>query len=90
MSNPTVKELVTTPGNECRFLRFTGPDMLWYEIVDLKGDRLFEFPIPVADTAGAVFGRTEKPVFCMRWIRIHVTLLASYHACEDKEQSVDE
>lgn len=37
---------------------------LWY-----KTDSDLLFPVPVSDTAGAVFNRDDKAIFFMRWIR---------------------
>lgn len=32
-------------------------------------DTIYEFPIPVSDTGNGTFGRSEKGLLCMRWVR---------------------
>ena len=49
-----------------RFLYYKD-NALWY-ITDSN----FEFPVPISDTAGAIFNAEDKAIFMMRWIRSHI------------------
>jgi hypothetical protein len=49
---------------------------LWYQTE--VGD--FEFPVPLADTVGAVFRAEDKAIFFMRWIRKHMSMLEKARA----------
>lgn len=35
----------------------------------------FKFPIPLEDTAGAIFSNTDKALYFMRWINKHYQLI---------------
>lgn len=37
----------------------------------------FEFPIPISDTGDGVFHNTEKAILLMRWIRLHMDVMAA-------------
>ena len=84
---PSVKDLVTPPGNRVVFQRFEGavnvnghghecgggvPAKLVYAVIDGEGKHLFAFPVPYADTAGATFNAIDRPLYFMRWIRAEV------------------
>ena len=56
-------------GNPVKFVRLADSE-LWY----VCGDG-FEFPIPLADTAGATFQAEDKGLYFMRWIKKHMTML---------------
>ena len=85
MKIPTdIKALVR---EQAKFVHFEG-DSLWYQIlystnekaVDYEGapyyvPAIFEFPVPISDTAGARFLRSDKGIFFMRWIRKHIDFL---------------
>lgn len=49
---------------------------LWYQ-TEIGA---FEFPVPLADTVGAVFKAEDKAIFFMRWIRKHMTMLEKARA----------
>jgi len=42
----------------------------WY-----KTENGFEFPVPISDTAGAIFLPEDKALVFMRWIRKHAKYL---------------
>ena len=67
MKLPSVLELVKSK-RSASFVCFKD-DELWYEIDG------FTFPVPVDDTAGAVFGKEEPALIMMRWIRKHIEFL---------------
>ncbi len=56
---------------KCFFICYANEEF-WYRC-EKSG---FEFPIPLADTAGATFAAEEKSLYCMRWIRKHMEKLA--------------
>ena len=81
MSLPTIKQLVSYDGGghvlfvECR------DGALWYRVHYLSEEFFercaFDFPIPLEDTAGAVFPASdEKRIYYMRWMRKHLKTLA--------------
>lgn len=49
-----------------RFLHYKDNE-LWYVT-----DTNFEFPVPISDTAGAIFNAEDKAIYFMRWIRSHI------------------
>lgn len=81
---PKITDLVR-PGQLAQFVRFDG-DALWYCVTWVEGGSCnadpdkkvgnFEFPIPVTDTTGGVFLRTDKSSIFMRWMRKHIEFLS--------------
>lgn len=49
---------------------------LWYEI-EYGYHQIFEFPIPIEDTKGAVFMYEDKAVVFLKWIRRQLEVLES-------------
>lgn len=79
-----IKQLVR---EQAQFIHFED-GKLWYSItystgvrsIDVCGDgydvpAIFEFPVPIEETAGARFLRSDKGLFFMRWIRKHIEFL---------------
>jgi hypothetical protein len=79
---------------QAQFIHFED-GKLWYQILystdesakDVFGDgytmpAIFEFPVPIEDTAGARFLRSDKGIFFMRWIRKHIEFLNTAHTQE--------
>lgn len=60
-----IKEMVMGD-KKVKFLYFKDNE-LWYVT-----ENNFEFPVPISDTAGAVFNSEDKALFFMRWIRSHI------------------
>lgn len=84
MKLPEIKRLVR---EQAKFIHFEDGN-LWYQICystgerakDVDGDEydvpaIFEFPVPVSDTTGARFLRSDKGIFFMRWIRKYLEVL---------------
>ena len=85
MRLPKITALVR---EQARFVHYEDGN-LWYQICygtgtrekDVNGDEyevpaIFEFPVPIADASGARFLRSDKGIFFMRWIRLHLNTLA--------------
>jgi hypothetical protein len=64
----SVKDMVKD-GKKARFSHYAKGE-LWYAT-----EEGFLFPIPVADTGDGSFGREEKAMLLMRWIRKQVELV---------------
>ena len=58
------------------FVRYFDGD-LWYVT-----ETNYEFPVPISDTAGAVFKATDKGILFMRYIRKQMELIASVSMLE--------
>ena len=72
MKLPSIIELARSV--EVEFVRFED-NILWYRAIlgNLQGSRIFDFPIPVEETAGGVFlAKDSKPLYFMRWMRKHL------------------
>lgn len=51
---------------------------LWYEVMymdDMMMPHKFLFPVPIEDIGNATFGRAEKALLMMRYIRKHLKTL---------------
>lgn len=59
-----IKDMVK--GKTVRFVYFKENE-LWYTT-----ECGFEFPVPLDDTAGAVFNSLEDAIYFMRWINKHI------------------
>lgn len=72
-----IKEMIS--GNTVQFNHYRAGN-LWYEINWVtwenyqRIENTFNFPVPIEDTAGAVFQSTDKAMLFMRFIRKHIKL----------------
>lgn len=78
MRIPSIKELMR---EQARFVKYQD-GKLWYQILYTEGGaytggspHLFDFPVPIDDSGGGEFGKSEKAVYLMRWIRKHIEYL---------------
>jgi len=69
MLSTKIKDMVKNKLVEFQFYR---DGDLWY-----KTECGFQFPVPISDTKGALFLRTEKAILLMRYIRKHLELIDS-------------
>lgn len=67
MMSTKIKDMVKNKMVEFQFYR---DGDLWY-----KTECGFQFPVPISDTKGALFLRTEKAILLMRYIRKHLELI---------------
>jgi hypothetical protein len=73
-----VKEMVVGD-KKVKFLYYKDNE-LWY-----AAETGFEFPVPISDTAGAMFKAEDKALFFMRWIRSHIKNIEE----SKKDQTID-
>lgn len=63
--------------NQAEFEHFHDNN-LWYKVFFMNDEMVSEtfiFPVPIEDIGNATFGRTEKALLLMRYIRKHMKTL---------------
>lgn len=86
MKIPTITQVVR-PHHQAQFTHYVDGN-LWYEVsyetddirLDVCGEAfnrpaIFSFPVPINDTSGGTFLRSDKASIFMRWIRKHIEFL---------------